>query len=280
MGQEPRAAASVSLRRRSVDAAGLGAGGGRLRVFCLVSSGVYIVNDVMDRERDRAHPIKRYRPIASGRLSIGVALAAAGLLEAVGLAAAYLLREPFGHWCAIYAALMAVLLSGVQEHPVPGGPDRGRRHAPASPRGRRSGGGVGLAVSDGLRLPAGAVPGGGKAAMGVSERGNPLLLRAPAGALRLPGGGPGLPLRRHGSRDGGRLRGLQRLVLRRSRATAAARSRRRFPSSSSAWLVTCGSCTGAAAEGTPPRPSSIDDPWLLAIVVGWVATAGWIIYGR
>ena len=53
--------------------------------FCLLSSGFYAINDVIDAERDRAHPIKRQRPVASGAVSpraavmLGVACALAGL---------------------------------------------------------------------------------------------------------------------------------------------------------------------------------------------------------
>ena len=45
--------------------------------FCLASAGTYLLNDVADREADRAHPFKRHRPIASGELSPGAATAAA-----------------------------------------------------------------------------------------------------------------------------------------------------------------------------------------------------------
>jgi 4-hydroxybenzoate polyprenyltransferase len=44
--------------------------------FCLGSSAIYLINDVMDVESDRAHPEKRHRPIASGQLSIPVAIGA------------------------------------------------------------------------------------------------------------------------------------------------------------------------------------------------------------
>lgn len=58
--------------------------------FCLASSAVYLVNDVLDVEKDRAHPEKRHRPVASGRLAPGSALVAAALCfgGALALAAA------------------------------------------------------------------------------------------------------------------------------------------------------------------------------------------------
>ena len=54
--------------------------------FTAASSAVYLVNDVMDAERDRSHPTKRLRPVASGRLprSLALALAAASLAGALG----------------------------------------------------------------------------------------------------------------------------------------------------------------------------------------------------
>ena len=70
----------LDLLIRVVAAAGL---------LVLVSGSVYIVNDLMDREQDRAHPRKRQRPIASGMLSVTVAKLAAALLAAVSLGLAY-----------------------------------------------------------------------------------------------------------------------------------------------------------------------------------------------
>ena len=54
--------------------------------FCAVSSAVYLVNDVSDRDADRNHPIKRSRPVASGAVGVPVAIAIAVLLAGSGLA--------------------------------------------------------------------------------------------------------------------------------------------------------------------------------------------------
>src|ERR1700694_1705514 len=45
-----------------------------LVLFCAITSAIYLVNDVVDRERDRAHPVKRSRPLAAGRLRVSTAL--------------------------------------------------------------------------------------------------------------------------------------------------------------------------------------------------------------
>ena len=58
-------------------------------LLILVSGSVYIINDLMDREQDKAHPNKRHRPIASGSLSVSVAQLAAAALAVVALALAY-----------------------------------------------------------------------------------------------------------------------------------------------------------------------------------------------
>ena len=54
--------------------------------FCLVSSSFYLLNDVSDADADRLHPVKRFRPVASGALSIVSAIRAALLLFASGIA--------------------------------------------------------------------------------------------------------------------------------------------------------------------------------------------------
>ncbi len=56
--------------------------------FCLMSSAVYHVNDVADREADRAHPRKSKRPVAAGEMSVRSALVVAGVLVILSLAVA------------------------------------------------------------------------------------------------------------------------------------------------------------------------------------------------
>jgi 4-hydroxybenzoate polyprenyltransferase len=53
-----------------------------LVAFCFLSSSVYVLNDLIDRERDRAHPLKKSRPIASGRIQTPTAT---GLFLILGL---------------------------------------------------------------------------------------------------------------------------------------------------------------------------------------------------
>jgi 4-hydroxybenzoate polyprenyltransferase len=64
---------------------------GAFVAFCMAASAIYLVNDLVDIEKDRAHPKKRNRPLASGRLSPGVAVGAAAALILGVLPLAYAL---------------------------------------------------------------------------------------------------------------------------------------------------------------------------------------------
>lgn len=63
--------------------------------FCLVSSAHYIFNDLRDLEDDRRHPVKSKRPLASGRLKVGPAVAALVVIGATGIALAASINVPF-----------------------------------------------------------------------------------------------------------------------------------------------------------------------------------------
>src|SRR5512135_30209 len=73
--------------------------------FCLISSAHYIFNDLRDLEEDRRHPVKSKRPLASGRLKKGPAVAALVLIGAAGLAVAAALGLPFLLLAAGYLVL-------------------------------------------------------------------------------------------------------------------------------------------------------------------------------
>jgi 4-hydroxybenzoate polyprenyltransferase len=70
--------------------------------FCLASSSVYVVNDLVDAERDRQHPTKRNRPIASGQVSKPLAAGLAAALTAVALGLAFSINAAFGWITVVY----------------------------------------------------------------------------------------------------------------------------------------------------------------------------------
>ena len=76
--------------------------------FCCVSSAVYLLNDLRDIEADRAHPIKRLRPLAAGEITVSAAVVLMAALLAAGGASAWLLPRLFA-WVAGAYVLMQVL---------------------------------------------------------------------------------------------------------------------------------------------------------------------------
>jgi 4-hydroxybenzoate polyprenyltransferase len=87
-------------------------------LFCIISSAVYIFNDMLDLEADRQHPVKKDRPIASGRLPISMAVTAGMLLTLTTLAAASLLAWRFALVLLIYLAMMLVYSKWLKHIPI------------------------------------------------------------------------------------------------------------------------------------------------------------------
>jgi 4-hydroxybenzoate polyprenyltransferase len=71
-------------------------------LFCLISSAVYLFNDIADVEADRNHPQKKFRPIASGKLPVNVALISALLLTFISIPLGYLLSPIFALFLTLY----------------------------------------------------------------------------------------------------------------------------------------------------------------------------------
>jgi len=78
---------------------------GGVIAFSLLSSAVYIINDIADVEADRQHPVKKHRPIAAGKLSIPNAWAFAGLLLLISFPLGYWLSPAFALVQGVYFAL-------------------------------------------------------------------------------------------------------------------------------------------------------------------------------
>ncbi len=247
-------------------------------VFCAITSAIYLVNDVMDRERDRAHPVKRHRPLAAGELSVSTAVAAAAVLGIAGLAAAFLLSARFGRWSALYAVLMLGYSLWLKSIPFL----------------------EALIVAAGLPLR--ALAGAALADLTPSSflTGCAYLL-----ALFLVIGKRQWELQNAGHLSSSehrpalasyRREGLDFLFVVTALSTVAAYSAYTVvPSTISihgqSLAVTIPFVVLGVARyvrlvyrrgggGSPTQALLIDDPWILLIVLGWVAAAAWTIYGR
>lgn len=78
---------------------------GALVAFCLVSSAIYLLNDCLDVAADRAHPSKRHRPIAAGRVSVPAALTTALLLALASLTLAAWVAPPLAGVVLLYGLI-------------------------------------------------------------------------------------------------------------------------------------------------------------------------------
>ena len=87
-------------------------------LFCLISSSVYIFNDLADVEADRQHPDKKNRPIAAGKLPVGVAWAAGIGLVIVSLSFAFLLAPSFAAVLVVYFLLNMAYSKWLKHVPI------------------------------------------------------------------------------------------------------------------------------------------------------------------
>ena len=109
--------AGLLFGRRLFDLAAVAEAIAAFLSFCTLSGAVYLVNDLVDRQSDRRHPLKARRPIASGALGLPTAVSAAIVLGAGGLAAAFALGWRFGVVASAYVAVLA-LYAGLLKHIV------------------------------------------------------------------------------------------------------------------------------------------------------------------
>lgn len=87
-------------------------------LFCLISSSVYLLNDVMDIEVDKKHPIKKLRPIASGELPISLAIIIALFLIVFSLFFSYLLSPLFALIGLIYFSVNILYSKWLKKIPI------------------------------------------------------------------------------------------------------------------------------------------------------------------
>ncbi|OFQ47832.1 decaprenyl-phosphate phosphoribosyltransferase [Corynebacterium sp. HMSC076D02] len=89
-------------------------------VFCMGASSIYLINDARDVEADRAHPTKRFRPIAAGVLPVGLAYAMAAVLIVGSIALSFLATAgpQLAIVMAVYIALQLGYCFGWKHMPV------------------------------------------------------------------------------------------------------------------------------------------------------------------
>jgi 4-hydroxybenzoate polyprenyltransferase len=109
--------AGLLFGQRLFDARAIGAAFAAFIIFCALSGVVYLINDIIDRESDRQHPLKSRRPIASGRVPVPAAAATAGAIGASAIAASFALGPRFAAVAIAYVALLT-LYSGALKHIV------------------------------------------------------------------------------------------------------------------------------------------------------------------
>ena len=99
---------------RDTDLQALGAFG----CFCAAASATYLLNDAMDIESDRRHPVKKNRPIAAGIVPLALAYVLAIMLLLVAIGGSFLIRRDFGFTILAYLALTTVYSLWLKRMPI------------------------------------------------------------------------------------------------------------------------------------------------------------------
>jgi len=106
--------AALVFARKVTDAEAVVRAAGAFAAFCLASSAIYALNDVLDRREDAQHPSKRNRPVASGAVGVGEAIALGFVLAAGAAAVAAHMGGPLALVVAAYLVLMLAYTLGLK----------------------------------------------------------------------------------------------------------------------------------------------------------------------
>lgn len=87
-------------------------------VFCVASSGCYLLNDAVDAEQDRLHPTKRARPVAAGEIRVVTAALAGALLMLAAAVIGGWWHLPLGATVAAYVAVQVAYVAGLKHQPA------------------------------------------------------------------------------------------------------------------------------------------------------------------
>ncbi|WP_330184040.1 decaprenyl-phosphate phosphoribosyltransferase [Nocardia sp. NBC_01503] len=87
-------------------------------VFCMAASGIYLVNDALDVEADRAHPTKRYRPIAAGVVPVNLAYGLSAVLLVGAIAGSFLASWHLAVVMAVYIGIQLAYCFGLKHQAV------------------------------------------------------------------------------------------------------------------------------------------------------------------
>ncbi len=91
---------------------------GGFALFCIISSVVYIINDISDIETDRQHPRKKNRPLPSGQLPVNLAWLVAIVLIVISLPLGYLLSPGFAAVLAVYLLMNLAYSKWLKHIPI------------------------------------------------------------------------------------------------------------------------------------------------------------------